>query len=179
MDIILLILLIILFVILATFAIGGILAAPYLPTLPKQRKHIISLIDLKKGNIVYDLGCGDGSLLFACVKKNPGIKTIGFEIALLPYLIGVFRKFLGRHKNVNIKYRNLFSQKIEDADIIFVFLQEKCYPRLINKFKKELKDNCLVVVEAWPLKNTQPYKTIQKEGFVPVYFYKGRQFTNP
>lgn len=177
--ILLIILLIVLFIILGTFAVGGILAAPYLPTLPKQRRYIISLIDFKNGNVVYDLGCGDGSFLFDCVKKNSNIKAIGFEIALLPYLFGIFRKFLGRYKNITIKYRNLFNQEIGDADIIFVFLLEKCYPKLTDKFSKELKGDCLVVVEAWPLKNIQPYKIIQKEGFVPVYFYKGHQFAKP
>lgn len=163
-------------IILGTFVLNGNSAAPYLPTLPKQRKHQIGLVDFKDGDVVYDLGCGDGSLLFDAVRKNNNIKAIGFELALLPYLIGLFRKSLGRHKNVTIKFRDLFGQKINDADIIFIYLLEKSYSKLISKFKKEIKDNCLVVISTWPLKSIYPHKVVRKDGFSPVYFYKGHQF---
>lgn len=165
-------------VIIGVHIVGGFSGAIWLPTLRKSRKHLISAIELKDGDIIYDLGCGDGSLLFEAARKNEKIKAVGFEIALWPYLMGIFRKFLGGYKNVNIKFKNLFNQDIRDANIIFVFLLEKCYPRLVNKFKKELSDDCLVIIEAFPMDNIKPYKIIKggKGAITPFYFYKGYQF---
>ena len=58
------------FLIILTFAIGAASAAPWLPTKNKQRQALTKIIPLKKGDVVYDLGCGDGVVLFDLAKKN-------------------------------------------------------------------------------------------------------------
>ena len=166
------------FLIILTFAIGAVSAAPWLPTKNKQRQALTEIIPLKKGNVVYDLGCGDGVVLFDLVKKNKEIKAIGFEISLLPYFIAKIRKVFNfnKYRNVKVKFRNFFKQNLEDADVVFIFLLSKCYARLGRKFANELKDDALVIVEAWPLPDLEPYKKIKQEKLLSIYFYKGHQF---
>ncbi|SRR6056297_1617040 len=164
--------------ILLTFAWGSLSAAPWLPTKKAQRQELVKTVPLKTGETVYDLGCGDGSVLFALVRANPGIKAVGLEISLLPFLIAWTRKLARprKYKNVSLKYKNFFWEDLSRADVVFIFLLSKCYNRLISKFYHELKDDCLVVVEAWSLPEFNENKTIKKEGLLPVYFYKGKQF---
>jgi len=163
---------------LASFIFAALSAAPWLPTNRRQRRRLIELISLKPGQIVYDLGCGDGAVIFSLANKYPEAKFAGFEVSLFPYLIAIFRKFLryNKYKNVSIKYKDFFKQDIREADLIFIFLTTKCYPRLINKLSKEIKENCLVVVEAWPLPDLKPIKYIKEKGFTSLYFYQGSQF---
>jgi len=124
---------------------------------------------------IYDLGSGTGTLLFAAHKKEPGVQAVGFEISLFPYIIAKLHELFARTKGaVTTKFRNLFKQDLSDADLIFVFLLNKCYPRLQAKFAKELKPECIVVVEAWPLHGIQAYKVIREKGLLPVYLYKGK-----
>lgn len=172
------ILLIFIGVILFSAAVAGISAAPWLPTKPKQRQLMLKAANMQETETCYDLGCGDGSMLFAVAKKHPLVHGIGYDISLLPLLIGWIRKFISfsRYKNVHLRFGNLFSQPLHDADVIFVFLLNKSYPRLIKKFRKELKPSARVIVEAWPLPNIDPVKTIKEDGFLPIYVYNTTSF---
>jgi len=161
-----------------TAAIAGLSAAPWLPTKKKQRQALIDSIPFQKDAVCYDLGCGDGTVLFAISRKEPTVKTIGYDISLLPWLLGNLRKLShpNLYKNVSIRYGNLFRAPLNDADYVFVFLLNKAYPKLISKFKQELSDETTVIVEAWPLPDIEPYDIQKKEHLLPVYFYKGSQF---
>lgn len=173
-----LILFIIIIPILISAAIAGLSAAPWLPTKPKQRRHVIDAVKPAKDAVCYDLGCGDGSVLFALAKAYPGIRAIGYDISLLPLAVGIVRKYLGgkTYKNISLRFGNLFTQSVSDADIVFVFLLDKSYPRLTKKFAAELKDDAVVIVEAWPFKEITPARTLREEGLLPVYFYNGSDF---
>ena len=166
------------FLIILTFALGAASAAPWLQTKNKQRQALTKIIPLKEGDVVYDLGCGAGVVFFDLARKNKKIKAVGFEISLLPYFITKIRKLFNfnKYKNVKIKFRNFFREKLRDADVVFIFLLSKCYGRLEKKFKVELKDDALVVVEAWPLPGLEPYKKIKEDNLLSIYFYKGYQF---
>lgn len=164
--------------VLISAAIAGLSAAPWVPTKPKQRRHLINSLDLKDDDICYDLGCGDGTVLFALARKNPNIRAIGYDISLLPLLIGNIRKLLGgkKYRNVSIRFGNLFTRDVSDANYIFVFLLDKSYPRLKKKFAKEIRDDANVIVEAWPIKEVDSVHEIREEGLLPVYFYSGSSF---
>jgi len=169
MDIILLILLIILFVILATFAIGGILAAPYLPTLPKQRKHIISLIDLKKGNIVYDLGCGDARVLTEAAKASKSSETsessksrfVGIERVWFPLVLARFRVLKNKKKDqVKIYNKDFFETDLSNATHVFLYLSSKIMDKLLPKLERELKPGARVVSCSFKFSNKKEKEII-------------------
>ncbi len=178
MEIILIFVYFLVLVVLITFIVGSVSAAPWLPTKKNQIRELVKIVPVKKGMIVYDLGCGDGSVIFALARFNPNVKMIGLEISLLPYFIALLNKFFyfKKYKNIKIKYKNLFFEDLSKADLVFIFLFNKCYGRLISKFKKELKDDCTVVVEAWPLPDIKEVKKIKKENLLSIFLYKGYQF---
>lgn len=167
------------YLVVASAAFGAISAAPWVPTKKKQRQKLVAELDVPQGGTVYDLGCGDGTVLFEIARKRPDIRAIGYEISLLPYAIGAVRKILGgaAYRNVTIKCRNFFRQDVSDADTVFVFLLAKSYERLMSKLRRELKDDCVVVAEAWPMPRLAPAKAfIGDPQILPMYFYKGSQF---
>jgi SAM-dependent methyltransferase len=75
----------ILYIFLGTFAYAGIKAAPWFPTWSRDIDRFLKLAEIKPGQKFYDLGCGDGKLVFASAKA--GATAVGYEISLLPYLI--------------------------------------------------------------------------------------------
>jgi SAM-dependent methyltransferase len=159
-----------------TLALGGVSAAPWLPTKKRQREHVAGLLPLEDGDLVYDLGCGDGSVLFELARRQPGIMAVGYEVALLPYVIGIVRKLAGRgaYDNVSIRCRDFFRQDISDADIVFIFLFRDSYPKVLPKLVRELRDDALVVVEAWPFPGISPERVAKgTDELLPVYFYRG------
>lgn len=158
---------------LASAAYAGFSAAPWLPTRKKVIHKILDDLKIKGNQRIYDLGCGDGTVLFEIEKKYPNSNLVGLELSLLPYFFAQLKKIF-KHSKVKIQLRNLFTKDLSDANIIFVFLMMKAYKRLILKLSKELNDECLVIVEAWPVQNLQPKQIIRPEGHLPVYVYTGK-----
>ncbi len=157
-------------------AIAGASAAPWLPTKPSDRRHLLDKLKLEPGQKVVDLGCGDGSMLFAVARKFPGVECVGYDISLLPLFFGWARKILyfNKYKKVHIRFGNLFKQSVADANLVFIFLLPKSYPKLVELLKRDLKDEAKVIVEAWPLPNTSPIETLKEEKLLSIFIYTGK-----
>jgi SAM-dependent methyltransferase len=52
---------------------------PYVPTTETAVQEMLKLADVKKGDVVYDLGCGDGRIVIAAA-KNFGARGVGIDI---------------------------------------------------------------------------------------------------
>jgi SAM-dependent methyltransferase len=166
--------------ILVFVAAGGLSAAPWLPTKRRERLLLIRKITVKPNEIVYDLGCGDGSVLFDLAKKEPAARYVGYEIAILPWLLGQIRKRgCGvRMKGISLRLRDFFGQPLGDADVIFIFLLDTSYPRVMSKLRSEkLKPDARIIVEAWRLPDIEPTETIRGKNSLPIYVYRGHQFS--
>jgi len=159
------------FLILLTAAYGAWSAAPWLPTRKRDVERMLDLAEVKGGDVVYDLGCGDGRLVFAAAKR--GAQARGIEIFILPWLYAWFKSLTV--KGTKIYYGDLFSFGINDADVVFIFLLDKSYKKLIEKFKRELKPGCRVVISSWEI-NDWKDKLIKEDKpsdkDLPMYLYK-------
>jgi cyclopropane fatty-acyl-phospholipid synthase-like methyltransferase len=60
------------------------------PTPQEVVERMLELAQVKKGDVIYDLGSGDGRIVVTAAKKY-GVKAIGFEID--PERIKVERKY--------------------------------------------------------------------------------------
>lgn len=166
----------VLLAIIISAAIAGASAAPWLPTKPKDRAHLLEQLKLLPGQKVVDLGCGDGSMLFAVARKFPEVVCVGYDISLLPLIFGWGRKmlFFKKYRNVHIKFGNLFKQTVTNADLVFIFLLPKSYPKLVEILKRDLKDESRVVVEAWPFPSNKPLQTFKEEKLLSIFIYTGK-----
>jgi SAM-dependent methyltransferase len=172
--------LIFLIFILLTALYASLSAAPWLPTRKREAERMMELASLRAGDVVYDLGCGDGRLLWAAKKKEPGIKVVGVEISLLLYLIAKIRFFFCHsgpdpesRKNISVDsrfrgndtiilFKNLFKVNLTNADVVFIYLLPKCYEQLKTKLERELRPGSRVVVGVWPIESWEN-KLIKKD----------------
>ena len=164
----------IVWIMVATGALAGLSAAPWVPTKRREKKLLVKELGIQSGQVIYDLGCGTGTILFALAQKNANAIFIGFEISIIPYLIAKLRAV--RYKNVEIRYKNLFKQQVNDADLIIIFLLTKAYDRLKAKFKLELKHEAQIIVQGWAMENIKPSKMLKTDKALPFYIYKGSDF---
>lgn len=161
----------VIFVVLISALIGANSAAPWLPTKGKDLARMIELAKIKEGDKVYDLGCGDGRLVFASAKR--GARAVGLEIFVLPYLIAKIRSWFV--KNTNIKFKNFFQQNLADADVVFIFLMARAYDKLLAKFNQELRPGTRVVVYCFPINQWQDKlvtKSKPTKNDLSIYLYK-------
>lgn len=151
------------------FFIGTILGAPFVPTGSKTvEKMLCSLGDIN-GKKVYDLGCGDGRLVFAAEKK--GATAVGVEISLPVFLFAKLRKFFSASKS-EVLLASLWKTDISDADIVLVYL----LPKMMKKFREEkfptLKKGAILVSHGFALPDAdvfQEKKMDNSGGRVLVY----------
>lgn len=159
---------IILFLFLGTFAYAGIKAAPWFPTWSRDIERFLKLAEIKPGDKFYDLGCGDGKLVFAAAKA--GAHATGFEISLLPYLIAKIKSF--SVEKSSIEFRDFWNQDLSDADIVYLFLTPKVNPKAKEKLERELKKGARIVAYTWPIEGWQPLKEDFQKGQPPMYLYE-------
>jgi len=157
------VILIILVVILVSFSFVLIGGAPYLPTLKKQIAVALELADLKKGETIIELGCGDGRVLVAAAKKD--LKVVGYELNPIMFLLCWFRTIPYR-KQVKVIWGNFWVKHWPPAEAIYVFLLPRLMDRLDSKIQEENMLRAKVVSFAFKFPNRQP--VLEKDG---VFLY--------
>ncbi len=118
------------FIIILAFGHVLLFGAPYLPTLKKQMEMALDLLDLKPGQTVLELGCGDGRVLIAAAKR--GLNAIGYELNPLLALIAWLRAWRWRGQ-VRVVWGNYWTANWQPANGIFVFLLGKYMKKLDKK----------------------------------------------
>ena len=141
--------------------------APWWRTSKKTALAICKLAKIKKGDLVYDLGCGDGTALITAAKEF-GAKGVGIEIDPFRYWISRIRFQRNNLSNsLRIVRDNFFNQNIKDADVIIVYLIPKTLERLLPKFKEELKKGTRIVSFVYEI--NLPLKAYDKENKLRLY----------
>ncbi|MEI7689340.1 MAG: class I SAM-dependent methyltransferase [Candidatus Nomurabacteria bacterium] len=115
---------------------------PFIGVPKETLKEIEKALALNDDSVVYDLGCGDGRVLFYLKKNNPKAKYIGIENSLFPYILVSVNNWFFKLKNkegIKIIRGNFFNTDIKDATHVFAYLYSHIVDDLLPKFDKELK----------------------------------------
>ena len=140
---------------------------PWWRTSKKVARAQCRLAKIKKGDLIYDLGSGDGTALMIAAKEF-GAKGIGLEIDLIRFYISkLLLRLYGVSKEVKVKRKNFFEENLKNADIIFVYLVPKTLDRLIPKFKKELKKGTKILSYRYEI--NLPLKKYDKKSRIRLY----------
>jgi tRNA A58 N-methylase Trm61 len=146
------------------------ISIPY-PVLP----YIFKALNIKKDSIVFDLGCGDGRMLFYSANLEPEAEYIGIENGPLPLFFSRVNMWQNRvkHKTKNkIKIINddFFKQDLSKATHIFLYLYPNIMDDLLPKFDKELKSGTKVVSVSFQFTLKRPMAEIdlKRSGFLKI-----------
>ena len=158
----------------AFFICSTIFTAPWVPSSKKDVFNILEAATIKEGDVIYDLGSGDGRIIINAAKKYPIKKAIGIEISPFFYLISWLQILLaGLGSKVKVKLANFYKVNLSDANVVICYLFPKEMKKLADKFQKELKPDTRVVSLAFPIVNWQPEKIIRpSSGFKSIFIYK-------
>ena len=130
--------------------------APWIPTDSRDLERIFKIVKLKPGEIFYELGCGDGRVVFYANKKF-GNRCVGIELALPLFLLCKLKQIINKQFGVKIKNGNLFKEDIGQVDVIYLFgIPQAINNRLRSKMEKELKKGARVISYCFPIEGWKP-----------------------
>jgi SAM-dependent methyltransferase len=119
--------------------------APWVPTSMKRVHKMLAMAEVGPGDLVYDLGCGDGRMIITAARRY-GARAVGIEIDPLRYLwCQTLITTLGLRDRVRVVYGDFFAQDLSDADVVTCYLLQSTNERLQGKLRQELDPGTRVV----------------------------------
>ena len=140
------------------------LDVPYVPTRDAVVAAMLELGGVKKGDILYDLGCGDGRIVITAAKKF-GTRGTGIDIdpARIKEANENARK-AGVTGRVKFIEQDLFDSKFSDATVVMLYLFPDINLKLRPKLLRDLKPGTRIVSHAFDMGDWKPDKEIEVEG---------------
>jgi SAM-dependent methyltransferase len=129
----------------------------YVPTPQEVVDRMLELVDVKKGDVVYDLGCGDGRIVVTAAKKY-GCKATGFDVdaeRIKESRDNVKKNGVG--DLVEIKQEDIFTLDLSDANVITLYLLPSLNVKLIPQLEK-LKPGSRIVSHDFDMRGVKPKK---------------------
>lgn len=144
--------------------------APYVPTPFEVVEAMLKLANLGKGDVVYDLGSGDGRIVIMAAEQF-GAAATGVEID--PEMVRRARENAakaGVGNKVRFLEADLFETDLRSASVVTLYLLPNMLETLKPKLRSQLKPGARVVCFHFDITGWKPAKTARVNGR-PVYLY--------
>jgi SAM-dependent methyltransferase len=137
---------------------------PFDPSPHQVVEQMLKLAGIRKTDVVYDLGCGDGRIVIAAAQKY-GARGVGIDID--PQRIKESQenaRAAGVTGRVTFRNEDLFEASIAEATVVTLFLWPEINLKLRSKLVADLKPGTRVVSYYWDMGDWQPEQTIEIDG---------------
>jgi len=132
--------------------------APFVPTPPEVIRTMLRLAELKKDEVLYDLGCGDGRILMIAAQEF-GAQAVGVELNINLVREGREKiSSLNLENRVKIIHANILETDISAADIVTLYLTTSANEKVKPKLEKELRSGSRVVSHDFTMPGWKPAK---------------------
>jgi len=143
------------------WTVSGYIEVPFVPTPKSVFPHIVKALVFEAGDVVYDLGSGDGRFLIACARLQPGAQFIGIERNMLLHAYALCNKRLhGSTPNVHFRWGNFFHTDLSNATKIYAYLLSSVMDALLPQFEQQLKGT-RIASRAFKFSKKSPAETVQ------------------
>lgn len=143
----------------------------YVPTPYDVVDEMLRMADVKKGDVLYDLGSGDGRIPIAAARKF-GIRATGIDIdAELVRQAEDNAKNAGVSGLVQFRQEDLFKADFRDATVVTLYLQKHLNMKLRAKLWAELKPGTRIVSHQFDMGDWPPERIVERNGRT-LFFWK-------
>ncbi len=131
----------------------------WVPTPYDQIDPFFELAPVSSDDVVYDLGSGDGRLLFAALEKGAA-RAVGVELNPVHVRTGQEKAVeKGLQDKVTFLQADVIDVNLSEATLVLCYLITAASAALKPKFEAELKPGTRVVMESFPVPGWKPLET--------------------
>jgi SAM-dependent methyltransferase len=128
----------------------------YVPTPQEVVDAMLRMADVKKGDVLFDLGSGDGRIVVTAAQRY-GIRGTGIDID--PERVEEANgnaKLAGVTKLVKFKNQDLFETDLREATVVTLYLLPELNRKLLPKLLTELKPGTRIVSHQFDMGTWKP-----------------------
>jgi ribosomal protein L11 methylase PrmA len=136
----------------------------FVPTPQEVVDEMLKIAGVKKGDVLYDLGSGDGRIPVTAAKKF-GVRGVGIDID--PERIREANENAKKNGVANlVQFRNedLFQANFSEASVVTLYLLPDLNVKLRAKLWKELKPGTRIVSHQFDMGEWKPQKSVELNG---------------
>ncbi|MDT7689757.1 MAG: hypothetical protein QOE46_2516 [Acidobacteriota bacterium] len=133
----------------------------FVPTPPETVDEMLRQAHLKKGDVLYDLGSGDGRIPIAAAKQY-GVRAVGIDID--PKLVVEARETARREgveSLVSFRNEDMFTADVREATVVTLYLSNTLNVMLRPKLLRELRPGSLIISHDFRMGDWTPEKAIR------------------
>jgi len=139
-------------------------------------EQMLELSELKPGEMLYDLGCGDGRILIMAAEKFQA-RAVGVELNENLYKEALGKvKAKGLEDRVRIIQGDLLDQNLRPADVVTLYLLSSANEKIRPRMEKSLRNGSRVVSHDFKIPGWKPEKMrniVDRNGIShTLYLYK-------
>jgi len=136
----------------------------YVPTPQYVVDEMLRLANVKPGDVLYDLGCGDGRIPVTAAMRH-GIRAYGIDID--PERIAEANANASKYRVahlVSFRQEDLFTTKFSDASVVTLYLLPDLNLKLRARLLAELKPGTRIVSHQFDMGDWRPDRRVELEG---------------
>lgn len=150
--------------------------APFVPTPPEVVDRMLELAEIKQGDVLYDLGSGDGRIVVAAAKRF-GIRAVGFEID--PVMVKDSRQIIkqaGLEELVEIREQDIRTVNFSPASVVTMYLYPAANLRLRPVLMRDLRPGSRVISHDFDMGSWKPDRVerLQDRAGLPRTIFRWR-----
>jgi ubiquinone/menaquinone biosynthesis C-methylase UbiE len=134
----------------------------FVPTPQPAVDKMLEMAEIKPGDIVYDLGCGDGRIVVTAAKKY-GVKAVGVDID--PERIKESQENVRTNKVeklVTIRHADIFELDFSEATVVTLYLLPSLNVKLMPKLAR-LKPGTRIVSYEFDMRGAKPKEVVRQD----------------
>jgi hypothetical protein len=148
--------------------IPALYGLPSVSTKPERIHKALKLAKLQPDEVLYDLGAGDGRVLFIAA-RDFGAKAVGIEVGPIQCaLIWLRITANGLGKQIQIRWENFYKADLSGADVVFVYATSKEVKKIAPHLEQQMKKGARLVSISADFPEWEP-STFDQRDLIFVY----------
>ncbi len=138
--------------------VHNLFIAPFVPSPVSVVQRMLRLAELKPGEVLFDLGAGDGRTVIMAAKSF-GARGVGIELRedlAKKAMSTIFDNSLA--DRVTIVNSDMFGVNLMSADVVFLYLTTSANEKIRPKMEQELKKGARIVSHDYEILGWKPTK---------------------